>query len=524
MAIEREMTLNDYINVIKRRLPVVLSVFFAVLLLATAVSLKLPSVYESTATILIESQQVQSDPTITKEKYASDRFEQLKQVVLSNENLYKIADKYKLYGLEKKARPRADIATAARKNINASLLKAEADGWEGKPTFALEISYNYYKPEETYNVTNDIVKLFLEENDRTGKLRATETAEFYGKEAEKQRAALLKIESEVTKYKKMHANTLPENKEMHLESLDRLELDLRNVQREYSATQSELRSLDVSLESAKAGIGLALGPDQAVGGVNELEKLKLELDRLNGLYSENHPTVRALKRRIETIEKSSGAATTAVTEKRVTPQSVMVAKVQSQIDTANARLKSLEREEVAIRSRMSQIEGRVIQSAQTEGELGALLREYDNAKAAYTELKAKQDNAKIAKNIEMENKGERFVLTEAPIMPDKPIKPNRVMLLLAGLIGSIVSALGLALLLEALDKRVRGVSSIASIMKMQPIAAIPYITIPAEIEQRKYKTVKLITSILAAIFAVLLITHLFVMPLDVAATKLSAKF
>ena len=208
----------------------------------------------------IESQQVQSDPTITKEKYASDRFEQLKQVVLSNENLYEIADKYKLYGLDKKARPLADVAVAARKNINASLLKAEAEGWEGKPTFALEISYNYYKPEETYNVTNEIVKLFLEENDKAGKLRATETAEFYGKEAEKQRAALLKIESEVTKYKKMHANTLPENKEMHLESLDRLELDLRNVQREYSATQSELRSLDVSLESAKAGIGLALGP------------------------------------------------------------------------------------------------------------------------------------------------------------------------------------------------------------------------------------------------------------------------
>ena len=54
MAIEREMTLNDYINVIKRRLHVVLSVFFVVLLLATAVALKLPSVYESTATILIE--------------------------------------------------------------------------------------------------------------------------------------------------------------------------------------------------------------------------------------------------------------------------------------------------------------------------------------------------------------------------------------------------------------------------------------------------------------------------------------
>lgn len=519
MAIEREMTFNDYILIIKRRLPYVIGSFFLIFLLATAIALKIPTIYQSTAVILIESQQVQSDANAAKGNYASDRFEALKQVVLSQDNLFKIASKYGLYGLDKKPRPPVDVVKDFRTYIKADLLKADADAWEGKPTFALEVSFLGNKAEDTYHVTTDLYKLFLEENERSNKLRVTDTAEFYSKEAEKQKVALLKIEKEVAKYKQTHSNSLPQNRDMQLGSLDRLELDLRENQRAYSATQAELLSLDVSMESAKAGIGLNTPQEQAAGAT-ELEKSKSELEKLSGLYSDNHPSVRALKRRIEVLEASS----TPIVGKHVTAQSVMVAKVQAQIDTANARLKSLEREEASIRAKMSQTEGRVMQSAQTEGELGTLLREYENAKSAYAELKVKQDSAKIAKNIEMENKGERFVLSEAPILPEKPIKPNRIMILLAGFFGSIAGAIGLAVLMEALDKRVRGVAAFASIMKIQPIATIPYITNTAELKRRKYLIVKTLISILAILILVLLLVHAFVMPLDILKSKILAKF
>lgn len=531
MAIKREMSLGDYIGVIKRRLPLVIGVFILMFLASIFVALKIPAVYQAGATILIESEQVQSGDPNAKEKFASERFEALKQVAMTNEKLFKIADKYKLYGLDKAQRPAIEVASALRANIKADLLKAEAEAWQGKPTVAVQISYVYHKPEEVYNVTNDIVKLFLEENDKAGKLRANETAEFYANEAEKQKVTLLKIEKEITKYKQSHANSLPEHKEMHLESLDRLELDLRDTQRQYSATQAELRALDVSLESAKAGIGINVGlepgaaPVAADSGVTELAKLKQELEKLDGVYSENHPTVRSLKRRIETLESSENSKpASGKPEKTVTAQSVMIAKIQAQIESGNAKLNLLERQESTIRKKMGQIEGRVIQSAQTEGELGTLLRDYENAKAAYADLKTKQDNAKIAKNIEMENKGERFVVSEAPILPEKPIKPNRLLLMIAGLFGSIAAAIGSAILLEMLDSRIRGVDSLAAIMKMQPIATIPYIKNPAEEAQRKRKLVsKLIAAALALLVALILV-HLFVMPLGDLLAKLTAKF
>jgi len=124
----------------------------------------------------------------------------------------------------------------------------------------------------------------------------------------------------------------------------------------------------------------------------------------------------------------------------------------------------------------------------------------------------------------MENKGERFVLIEEPLLPEKPIKPNRIMIILAGFFGAIASAVGLAVMLEALDRRVRGVDALASIMKLQPMATIPYITNLAEIKRKKYLVSYTISCILAALVFVLLIVHFFIMPLDILTTKILERF
>ena len=273
MAVERELTFNDYINIIRRRFPYVVGFFFFAFSAAIAFALKLPPVYQSTGTILIESQQIQ--PGLIKdaiETYASERIEVLKEVVLTRNNLVKIAQKYKIWGLEKKSKvsPVA-IDLAAHTHIMIDLLKADVDQDRAKSTFAFQVSFQHYNSDVTYKVANDLIKLFLDENDRVSKERATETAKFFGMEAEKQRITLEKIEKEITSYKQRYSQSLPQNQVVQVSSLNRFEDDLRATQREYSATQAELRSLDVALESAKAGIGLTAGP----GSGAELEKLKL---------------------------------------------------------------------------------------------------------------------------------------------------------------------------------------------------------------------------------------------------------
>lgn len=521
MDFERELTLNDYINIVKRKLSYAVVFFFLAFVVVVAIAIWLKPVYISKATILFESQQVKSDQT--REKFATDRFAALNKVVLSNDNLIKIAENYKLYGLDKKPELSREILLAAtRENILVERLRAEPEGWEGAATFAFNVSFTHYNAEETYKITNDLVKLFFDENDRFSKERVVETEDFFSNEEAKRKSELEEIEKKVASYKRQYADSLPENKEMYIGSLERLENDLRATQREYSATQSELRSLDVSLESAKAGVGLVATQDRVVAPT-DLDGLKLELAKQKSIYSDNHPSVRVLQRRVDDLEKVA-RVDSVKPGKPVTLQSVMVEKVQAQIDTANSRLESLRDEEANIRARIRQTESRIMRSSQTEGVLGATLREYENAKTAYNEIKAKLDNSKIAKNIEMENKGERFVLIEAPVFPQKPIKPNRIMIIIAGFFGAIAFAVASVIFIEALDKRIRGVEALASVMKTQPIATIPYITNKAEIRQKKYIAVHTLLAMFALAILALAIVHFFVMPLDVLLAKIIARF
>jgi polysaccharide biosynthesis transport protein len=346
MDSERELTLKDYLSVVKRKFPYAIVFFFLIFFAVVAAAIWISPVYQAKATILIESQQVTSDDT--KEKYAAERFAALNQVVLSKDNLIKIAEKYKLYGLEKNPDlPREMLNAAMRGNVYIERLRAEPEGWEGASTFAFNISFTHYNPEETYQITNELVKLFLDENDRVSKEKVVGTAEFFSNEEAKRRVDLEKIEKEVTNYKRQYADSLPENKEMYIGSLERLENDLRVTQREYNATQAELRSLDVSLESAKAGVGVVAGQDRPVSPT-DLDGLRLELAKQKSIYNDNHPAVRVLQRRVDELERNAAASVKSEPTKSVTAQSVMVAKVQAQIDTANSRLKSL-RDEVKLR-------------------------------------------------------------------------------------------------------------------------------------------------------------------------------
>jgi capsular polysaccharide biosynthesis protein len=153
-----------------------------------------------------------------------------------------------------------------------------------------------------------------------------------------------------------------------------------------------------------------------------------------------------------------------------------------------------------------------------------LIREYENAKTAYNEIKAKFESAKIAKNIEVENKGERFVLIEAPLLPESPIKPNRKLIIIGGLVASILASVGLVILMDLMSKGVRGVDAIASVMGIQPIAAIPYIKSDAEEKRKIYMMYYVVFGVVSMVLIALLVIHFFVMPLDILMSKIVARF
>lgn len=530
MAVEYEQSIGDYLAAIKRKLLIIVVAFLILLGIAAAVAILLPPVYQSKGTILIESQQISKDLVQgAAATYAGERIEVIKQRVLTRENLLKIIEKHKLYSKDRKDLTSSELVDRMREAIIINLLSADTGKRNNKVTIAFEVSYDSERADLAHKVANELVTLFLDENVKARTESATETTVFLTEQADGLRKALEEIEDKVATFKQKNSNSLPEHQELYMASLQRMELGIKDIEREIKATQDELRFLDVELTGARAGYGSRQqGQPAALNPVSELDKLKNEYTVLQGTYKENHPNLKLLKSKIALLEKAQAAQPkqdTNVEQKPMLQETdLLVAKIEAQIESAKSKLSSLGQQKLGMQAKMAQLEQQVAQTPQVQRELTALERDYQNAKSKYEEVRSKQLNAKITENLEEDNKAERFSLVEPPILPDVPIKPQRIKVFGIGASLSLFAPIGLVVLFEVMNKHVRGVAGITAVTGYSPLVVIPYIPNLDEHKKDRKLIKRIVLILLIFIFSVLAIIQIFIMPLDVLWVKIIARF
>ena len=103
-------SLQDYVAMFHRRRTLVVLAGGVLLGLSLAAAFLWPATYKSTATILIEEQEIPSElvhSTITS--YADQRIETIKQQVMSRTTLWKVVEQYNLYPNLRKTSPVEEI-------------------------------------------------------------------------------------------------------------------------------------------------------------------------------------------------------------------------------------------------------------------------------------------------------------------------------------------------------------------------------------------------------------------------------
>lgn len=528
MAATYELTFDDYLSIIRRRAVHLVTIFVGILAVAVVVAVAIPPLYQSYGIILVESQQIPKDmvqTTITG--YADERIEIIKQRVMTRENLLKVIDKYKLFAGERKPTTASERIDELRSRISIEPISVDIKGKRREQaTIAFKLSFEHRQPEMAFKVANELITLFLDENVKARTERATETTEFLTSEADKLKLELETLENQVAAYKQRHGSALPEHLGLHMNMVSRTESEIREIERDQKAAQEELRFLELELAAARSGntaAARATNAGSASAPVREVDRLKSEYARLTAIYTEAHPDVRAVKRKIEALEAVEPPAPVAGVNP-VETASLEVARIQAKIAATNNRINSLAAQSQALRGKLVSYERQIMQTPQVERGLAALMRDYENAQKKYEEIRAKQMSAQIAENLEEENKAERFALLEPPLMPEKPVKPDRMKIMLLGTFMAIGGSGGLVFMLEMLNQRIRGVDTLAALTSQRPLAAIPYITTKDEISRRKRRLWLLVILLLLAIAASAALVHFTYMSLDILLLKLISRF
>lgn len=547
-----------------------LAVALGLLLAAAVAALVWPATYRSTGTILIEQQEVPVDLVrSTISSYADQRIQVISQRVTTTENLMRIIERYGLYADERQSAPREAVIEQMRDGIQFSMISADVvDPRLGRPTkatIAFSVSYDNRSPVLAAKVTNEIVSLYLSENIENRKQRSAETVTFLKEEAERLSTRIVELEASMATFKRQHVNELPEVAQLNLQLLTRTDDELSDVDGRIRSLDQQIVYLDAQLAQINptSQVFTSTG-ERVLSPADRLKFLRTEYARVSGVYAADHPDVLRIGREMESLEKSAGDVDSTNELRRqlddakaklkslreqyhdehpdVQTMQRLVAAIDQQVAAAEARgdlppverpdnpayiqvkaqreasvneRTALETKRDALRARQSEIEQRITDAPSVEREYVQLVRELENSQLKYREVSQKHMEAQLGQNLEEERKGERFTLIEPPLVPQQPVKPNRIVILAIGLVLAIAGAVGTAALLELLDTRVRGRRDLERLLSVPPLAVLPYIETLAERRARRRYVHFAWMGAVGAVVLAGITTHFMFRPLDV---------
>jgi polysaccharide biosynthesis transport protein len=530
MAADYQLSLHDYLSIARRWSLLMILTFGLVLTASVVVSLMLPRVYESTATILVEGPQVQvAVGDRGNQPRPEDRVSLIQQRLMTRENLLSIAERYELFAGNGAALSGTDIVNAMRASIRLDLNAGAGDPWAPRPaSISFNLSFQHGDPEKALAVTRELADLFLASNlqDRVG--QATRTTGFLSGEAERVRKELESLESRIATLKSQQPGSLPDNLALSLGGLPAMEADLRNVERDHRVALSELRTLEVELAAARRSATTPAVPADATPSQTsqDLDRARAELAALRAIYSEDHPDVRSLIRRIQGLEQAAAAEARLQTPARTAARQqaeLAVSRLEAQMEATRIRMDLLSSQQSSLRASIGQLRAQAARAPQLERQLTSLEREQEAAQAKYNELRAQLSSAQVVENLEGDQQVERFMLLEPPLPPEYPIKPSRKKIVAAGFVVGVGAALGVAMMLEMLFARVWGANALTAAVNQRLLAVIPYITTHSEIqavEQWRKRAVWL-ASVVGLLL--LLAVHIWVMPLQNVLISISSR-
>jgi uncharacterized protein involved in exopolysaccharide biosynthesis len=240
--------------------------------------------------------------------------------------------------------------------------------------------------------------------------------------------------------------------------------------------------------------------------------LAAEMERLGS----EHPDILQARRKIAALEQEAGRLRT-VPLKLPTqrPENPAYINLQAQLNSSTSSLEALRKTRVDVKRRLQGYATRLERAPEIEPEYLVLTRDRDTSGQKYQEIRSRLLEAKVSEGLEVQRKGERFSLIDPPSLPEKPFKPNRLAIVLLGVMLAVGSSIGSAALVESLDRSIRTPEQLVSLTQQFPLAVVPFMPNEEDFSRTRMRQRIIKTAGVSAVAVVLAIVHVFFIPLDV---------
>jgi polysaccharide chain length determinant protein (PEP-CTERM system associated) len=491
MTETRELTMDDYLAMLRRRLKVILIPTLLAPLVGFAVSYAFAPKYTSTSMVLVQEQKVPEGyvkPAITED--LSQRVGTLEQRALGADQLRPLIDRLQL---AKGNRGIEDVIDEIRTNINITPVDAATIPTPGKKNLlqggvpGFNVSYTSSNPRQAQEICAGLTDIMLNVNFKDRAQVAQSTTEFLGRQADEAKAALDAQDSQLATFKARYVGQLPGDEDNNLKILMGMNSQLDANTQTLSRAQQDKAYTESLLAQQIAAWKSSQTTTNPTNLEQQLTTLQSQLITLQGRYTDDYPDVVKTKADIAALQKKLKEVNTAAANAPAANPSDTaslseppeIQQLRLQIHQYQQVITQATRDQQRLQDQIKLYQGRVALSPAVEEQYRKMTRDYDNAQKFYDDISKQEKESETQTAMEREQQGEQMQLQIPADLPDAPTFPNRLVFAGGGMAAGLALGFGLALWLELRDQSVRTEGDVLVGLELPVLTQVPWVGVEA---------------------------------------------
>jgi chain length determinant protein EpsF len=444
------MNLSHFFAVLRARWLPALVVFALVLAAAIAYTIVAPRAYTASASLLVDIKPdpvssllygSTTSPSVMNTQVEIIRSDRVALRVIQNMKLADLADMRQAWADSRVGGSIQDWLVGILQNgLDAGVARAGSN--------VLNLAFRSSDPRFAASVANAYVQAYLE---TSIELRVDPAKQYSGFFTDQQKAARDALEAAQTKLSAFQREKgiigTDDHLDLELAKLNMLQQQLVTIQNQRVDTSTRQNQVGSSANQMSEVL-----TNGTVSGLKaDLSQAELKLQDLASRYGDKHPQVQEARAtvnelRAKIVRETANVTGAVAVDARVSRQ--REAEVQAQLDAQRSR---------------------VLQLKDIRDQGSVLQRDVDNSQHVYDTVYSRVSQT----NLESQNRQANATVISQATPPSLPSSPKVIPALMMGLAAAIGLGLGVALLIEQFDKRVRTASDAVDFLGLPVIGIMP---------------------------------------------------
>ncbi len=465
--------IKRYWGLLLRRKYLALSVGLFVISIFTWGSLMLPNTYEADSTVFIQ-RSTMMDPLMKSagtESSMEERLKTLQNSLTSRNIMERVAKKLDLDAEAKTPQKLEGLIASMQKAV-----KVDVKSGKGSPDAAdlFVISYQGSDPKRVRDIVNTLVEEYIAENLGFSRSDAYGAYEFIQNQLVEYKAKLEQSDRDIRAFKEKNPNAIPQSETAMLSWMEAYQTQKIDADIKIQDLMRQRDNIQKQLSGEKELTATMGANDESPQG--RLNSLQTKLAVLLNKFTASHPEVVKTKAEIEDIKQEIANAKKAppgTSGSETSAMNPVYRQLQAKLADTEAEIESLKLRSVELMKQQQGAQKALGGMPKDQEEWTRLQRDRNVYQSIYDDLLKKLENAKVSKDLELTDKVAAFRIVDPAVMPFSPIKPNRVMLILAGIFVGIAAGIGSVLGIGKLMPFFKDADAIEESLGLRVLITIP---------------------------------------------------